>query len=235
MGRRKEIMKIAKRYIYPPRPKQGAIPHTELSSHRGKGWKAQLKYNGNRILISVNNGEVEFYNRHNALHKYTPSQEMIDEIKNLLATLGLDGAEWNYLDGELLHTKHKLFKDTVVIWDILVRDSEWLLNSTYEERYNWLAERIGDEPYMLQVNDKQFSIGIKISDHIFLPVFIEDSESLWDLVTEANEAAGWKEGEPLLEGVVLKRANAKLTPGFTENSGDPWQIRCRVSTGRHRY
>lgn len=232
-------MEIAQRYIYPPRPNEGAVPATELPIFRDRGWQGQLKFNGNRLVLFKNGAGTTFYNRHKDVHKrYTPPDWLIQEIEDACRSLGLDQDKWSLLDGELLHHKHPLFKDTIAIWDILVRDSQWLLGTTYQERYESLLAQLPPEPEMfyLEVGGERFLLGIKLTEHIFIPILTDDPQKLWDLTEEVNVAAGWKgEGEPVLEGVVLKNPQGKLEPGFKEKNNTSWCTRCRVKTGRHRY
>ena len=232
-------MKIAQRYIYPPRPQEGSVPQTELANFKSMGWQGQLKFNGSRLMLSKNGGEATFYNRHNDVHKrYNPPAWMQEEITEACMLLGLDQSEWNLLDGELIHHKHKLFSDTIALWDILVRDSEWLLDTTYEERYNSLLAQLPPDPEMfyLEIGDEKFLLGIKLTEHIFIPILTDNLQGLWDLTQEVNKAAGWDgEGEPALEGVVLKKPSGKLKPGLKEKNNADWCTRCRVQTGRHAY
>jgi len=232
-------MKIAQRYIYPPRPREGAIPHTELHNFQEMGWQGELKFNGNRLALHTNGKGAVFYNRHGEVHKtYTPPEWLLEEVDQVRQMLGLSKDEWNLFDGELLNNKHKLLKDMIALWDIIVRDSEWLLNTTVEERYNWILDQLPPDPelFYLEIGDKRFPLGIRLTDHIFLPILTEDLESLWDLTQQVNEAAGWTgEGEPVLEGIVLKLPSGKLEPGLKEKNNAAWQQRCRVRTGRHRY
>jgi len=231
-------MKLAERYIYPPRPQKGSIPQSELANFKDMGWKGQLKFNGNRLVLSKNSGDAVFYNRHKKVHKrYTPPTWLQDEIIEACRLLGLDENEWNLLDGELLHNKHRLFKDTIVLWDILVRDGEWLLDTTYQERFDSLLSKCdGCDPFHLEIGGEKFLLGVKLTEHIFIPILTDDLQGLWDLTQEINEAAGWKhEGEPIVEGVAAKMPIGKLKPGLRESNNTDWNTRCRICTKRHRY
>jgi ATP-dependent DNA ligase len=231
-------MKLAQRYLYPPRPNEGSIAFEDTGDLARYGYQAQLKYNDKRLLISINNGDITLFNRHNSVHKtYQAPADLRREILQVCAILGLDLGDWQYIDGGLLHGKHRFFSNTIVIWDILVRNGEWLRGTTYQERYQWLLGKIPNpQPYVVEIGGKKFDIGIKITDHIFIPHMTDDYEAVWKLVHEINEAAGWKnEGEPLLEGIVLKRPGGKLAPGFKPQNNADWQTRCRIETGRHRF
>ena len=232
-------MKFAARYIYPPRSAKGSTPRDQLAPLKKYGWKAQCKLNDKRLCLSIDDGKITFYNRHNAIHKtYTPPTWLQEEILQACQILGLTtDDEWQYLDGGLLHGKHKHFADTIAIWDILVRNSEWLLNTTYQERYDSLiAKLVEHEHYIITIGGKQFDLGIKITEHIFIPHLYDDYDEVWKIVDEANAAAGWKgEGEALLEGCVLKQPSGKLTPGFRPDNNSAWQTRSRIQTGRSNF
>ena len=229
-------MKITQRYIFPPRPQEGSVPASELANFETMGWQGQPKFNGNRLVLSKNGGDIVFYNRHEEKHRrYNPPAWLQKEVAEACELLGLDKDEWNLLDGELLHHKHRLFQDFVALWDILVRDSEWLLGTTYQERYDSLIS-CGVEPFVLEVGGKTFTLGVKLTEHIFIPLMTDDLQSVWDLTQAVNEAAGWKnEGEPVLEGAVLKLTSGKLAPGLRKKNNQHWCNRCRIQTGRHRW
>jgi hypothetical protein len=229
-------MQIAKRYIFPPRPQKAAVPYERVDMYKRAGWYAQLKYNDKRTVFSIEHGKAEIFNRHHTKHKtYNLSEELRDEIVQAAVVFGLDTDQWNYLDGGLLHGKHKLMKDTFVIWDILVRNGDWLLNTTYKSRYDTLASP--RDPFMVDINGTEFNFGIKITDHIFVPRLWENYQEAWDYVKKVNDAAGWKEGqgECLLEGLVVKNPAGRLKPAFKEENNAEWQSRCRIKTGRHKF
>jgi hypothetical protein len=82
-------MKIAQRYIYPPRPMKDAIPFSEIGVFHTYNWVAQLKVNDLRTEFSVAGDDVEFFNRHNGKHQ--PSrvpQYMATEVLEVCKKLG---------------------------------------------------------------------------------------------------------------------------------------------------
>lgn len=236
-------MKLAKRYIFPPRPFHDPIPYDKIGMYAKYGWQTMLKYNDKRTEFSVSNNSVEIFNRHKSTHKtFTLSKELHDELLTVFKDIfGLDTADWSYADGGILDGKSKHISGLIVIWDILVRNSDWLLGSTYQERYNWLLEKAvaaGNKPFIVTINGQEFDFGIKLSEHVFLPRFFNDLSTAWELTQLVNKAAGWSTeggGEPVLEGVILKNPSGILKPdnGKAENNND-WSARSRVRTGRHR-
>lgn len=224
------------KYIFPPRAVSGAITIDKVSAHEKFGWKAQPKFNDMHLCLSYESGEVNLLTRHNSKHKrYNTPDFLLEEIEEMMDKLGLDKSAWSYLDGGVLHHKHAYFQDHLVIWDILVRENQHLVGTTYRERYEWLLSKLGGEPFYIELNGEKFQVGIKITEHIFVPVFFETAQECWDMVQAVNEAAGWKnEGEPLLEGLMLKQPDGVLKPGRREHNNEDWMTRCRVRTGRHR-
>ena len=225
------------RYIYPPRPMKEAVPFDSVDMYKRAGWIAQLKYNDKRTVFSVEGNQAEISSRHRGPHKtYTLSDALRAEIVEAAEKFGLDLDKWNYLDGGLLHGKHRIMKDTLVIWDILVRDNDWLLDTTYKERYDSLV--VSSDPFMVDVNGTEFDFGIKITENIFVPRLWDNYQDAWEYVKTVNEAAGWAEGEGgecLLEGLFLKDPNGRLKPAVRENNNTDWQSRCRIRTGRSRF
>lgn len=225
------------RYIYPPRPMKEAVPFDSVDMYKRSGWIAQTKFNDLRTVFSIENSQAKIFNRHHGPHKtYTLSDALRAEIVEAAEKFGLDLDKWNYLDGGLLHGKHKIMKDTLVIWDILVRDNDWLLNTTYKERYDSLV--VTSDPFIVDVNGTKFDFGIKVTENIFVPHLWDSYQEAWDFVKIVNEAAGWVEGEGgecLLEGIVVKDPNGRLKPAVRENNNADWQSRCRIRTGRHLF
>jgi hypothetical protein len=232
-------MKIPRRYIYPPRPLHDAVPRNSINMYQKMDWWAQIKYNDKRTVISLFDGMFEMSNRHRDKHKtYNVPGFLHDEILEAAQILGLESDHWHYLDGGLLHGKHKIMRDTIVIWDILVRNDEWLVGSTYKDRYKSLISGLDNTPFIVDVNGQACDFGVKITDHIFIPKIWRDYDAIWKFVDETNEAACWKEndgGEPLLEGVMLKAPNGKLKISTKENNNTDWSVRSRVKTGRHLF
>lgn len=231
-------MIISKRYLYPPRPEKTPVPRCSLSAFQQNGYKAQLKFNDLRTLFSIDNGDVTLYDRHHGTPTYKLSDSQRAELVAFADRLGLDRAKWHYLDGGLLHKKSKTFSDTIVLWDILVADDNWLLGSQYSERYARLAAAAGTEPWICQIGDHKFDLGYKVSDQILIPKIYDTPEEAWQIVDALNSTAGWHskdDGEPPLEGAMMKRMDAVLGLTVNDKQACGWQARSRVTTGRHAY
>jgi hypothetical protein len=201
-------------------------------------WVAQLKVNDLRTEFSVAGDDVEFFNRHNGKHQ--PSripQYMAIEVLEICRKLGFGTSGWNYLDGGLMCCKNRQVSGIAAIWDILVLQGEWLLDTTYQYRYSLITQR-NLEPFIITVGGKDFDIGLKLSEHVFVPRLYEDYNIPWQLAKDVNTAAGWMgkdDGENILEGVVVKNMSGLLKPGLREKNNDSWAARSRLTTGRSRF
>ena len=129
-------------------------------------WIGQLKYNGTRILVKYlpsltgrsEDVPVELWNRHgNRLWNYMVPEDLLGQLRDLHSYLPISSLETSILDGELIDMKHKALKDTIAIWDILVKDSEHLVGSTYQERYDLIAPTAQD--YVFSAPHGEFVFG----------------------------------------------------------------------------
>jgi len=215
-------------YIWPPRPKM-TIPITEAQYFTQNGWKYQYKLNDSRCLIKIlPNGEIELWNRHaERFRTYTPPPELIHQLQQLPNILDLDSGKLHLIDGGLLHQKHHAIKNTIGIWDILVKNNTHLLGISYQERHETISQ--GTTPY---THD-----GIPIGLHLTQDIFHltnnpeETTEKAWSTLQQIN--APYK--QPLIEGIVLKDPQAPLEMGLKENNNGDWMCRSRVKTNRHRF
>jgi len=246
-------------YIFPPRPKN-AIPLREVCLFADMGWEAQLKFNGARCLIkytSANN--IELWNRHGSkLRSYSAPDWLIDQLWQVHKRLNLNPKSWSLLDGELIDFKHCAIKDTIAIWDILVRDGHHLLGTTYRERYD-LVKAATDGTMWFYTNPQKPTIhpplefGLKVTDHILVPINYKGNRSssadndgnpsgdawkmVWEQIVDVANApyTTTNDIKPIIEGLVLKMPTHKLKMGYSEDNNHDWMMRCRVETKRHRF
>jgi len=224
-------------YIYPPRPDQ-AIPRDQTEFLGEMGWLAQLKYNDSRCLVKfLPNGETELWNRHGERFRdYTCPDWLHEQLADLRKALDLSPNGYHLLDGGLLDKKHRAIKDTIVIWDILVKDSEHLLGTSYLSRYNSIAQK-AETPWYY----KDYKLGLTWTLSTSLPNILlpeiwphQTWPALWDMIHEINKPFENICG-PLIEGLVFKDPNGELGMGFTEKNNSSWVMRSRVATGRHAF
>lgn len=231
-------------YIYPPRA-ENCIPRDQATAFLELGWKPQLKYNDTRIIIKIKPEGNELWNRHGEkLRTYTTPEHLNQQITQLATKLNLDPQEYHLLDGGLLDQKHKAIKDTIVIWDILVQNSQHLLGTTYQERYNkLLLPELPNYEYK-HPSHQPIDFGYQMSESIILAKQYEtkDWDYLWEVVQTVNQpyTIGKPKDknysiQPVLEGVVIKDPNGKLEMGYKEKNNTDWMVKSRVHTGRHRF
>ena len=192
--------------------------------HKISGFIAQYKYDDWRTLIYfLPNGEIRFYSRKKArLPRYKPPVAMMASLKKLK----LAPNRLHVLDGGLLHYKTSRIKNTLVIWDVLVQDGNYLAGTTYRDRYA-LLQKICENPKeaaFLSYPDektgkiKRLSVGLKIAPHLWLaPQLKGDFKKIFDRTVPFEE----------LEGLVLKDPNARLERAFHRDENARWQIRAR--------
>lgn len=244
-------------YIFPPRADQ-CIPKDDTDFLASMDWLAQFKYNDSRCIIKyTEHGDVELWNRHaERFRSYTPPDYLIEELHELREILCLQPDQISMLDGGLLDQKHQAIKDTIVIWDILVKNDEQLLGTTYLHRYNtlhdiaqrrferghtcnWLYEHGTTPPIKFGTCFSNIS-----QPNIFIPGNWPSNEwnEAWKIVemvnapfTKGKPGDTTYEIKPVLEGLVFKNPNGQLAMGYSEKNNSDWMIRSRVQTGRHRF
>lgn len=207
-------------YVFPPRP-QSAIPLMDACLFADLGWEAQLKFNGARCLVKfTSSGGVELWNRHGERFRtYTAPDWLLDQLQQVHRRLGLNPHSWSLLDGELIDFKHCAIRDTVALWDILVRDGQHLLGTTYGDRYKWVRERLTGgavhETTWWYTNPQRpnahepLPFGAKVLDNVILPVNYKGNRSL-SADNDGNPSGdAWK----MIWEQIVNVANAPYTIG----------------------
>jgi hypothetical protein len=228
-------------YFYPPRS-QDAVPRADTEMFKDFGFVAQLKYNDSHALVKYCvDGTIELWNRHaERFRTYTAPDYLLAELHEIGQRLGHKPGTVTILDGGLLDQKHRSIKNTIVVWDILVLNDEYLIGTTLDERYNKLFAQATLMPW----THKGHQFGLKFTENVFLPQnWTPDKwDACWDLVHLVN--APYTIGEPgdpnyeikpLLEGLVYKQSSGVLELGLKEKNNSTWIMRSRVKTGRHDF
>jgi ATP-dependent DNA ligase len=206
------------RYVYPPRPKN-AINSDDLTFWDNNSLLAQPKLNGSNTTIYTNGEQVIIMNRHGA--RLTNFQIPLDEIKSLYR--GVRG-QWLVINGEYLNKSKQdergiTFNHKLIIFDILVYKSDYLVGQTFQQRVHLLDELYGK-------NDSEKSYLYSISDNVYrVKSFDTGFKSLFDQLTPID----------MIEGLVMKRKNAKLEIGNTENNNTKSQLKARKPTKLYKY
>ena len=205
------------RYLYPPRPKN-AISPDDLNFWDSNSLLAQPKLNGSNCLIFTNGVKVVVMNRHN--QRLTNFRLTDEEVKSLYRGNG----GWMILNGEYLN-KSKMdetgqpFNHKFVIFDILCFDGDYLVGKTFEERVQ-LLDTLYD-----QINcEKEYLFGI--SENVYrVKSYLSGFNDLFNKLTPID----------MIEGLVMKRRNARLEIGSSEMNNVKSQIKCRKATLNYKY
>jgi ATP-dependent DNA ligase len=205
------------RYLYPPRPKN-AISPDDLNFWDSNSLLAQPKLNGSNCLIFTNGVKVVVMNRHN--QRLTNFRLTDEEVKSLYRGNG----GWMILNGECLN-KSKMdetgqpFNHKFVIFDILCFDGDYLVGKTFEERVQ-LLDTLYD-----QINcEKEYLFGI--SENVYrVKSYLSGFNDLFNKLTPID----------MIEGLVMKRRNARLEIGSSEMNNVKSQIKCRKATKNYKY
>ena len=206
-------------YIFPPRPKN-AINTTELNFWDNGSLIAQPKMNGSNCLIFTNGSQLISMNRHG--DRMSNFQINQSESKRLYS--GNRGS-WMVLNGEYLNKSKQdetksVFNHKLVIFDILVNNSEYLIGQTFEQRIKLL-----DELYGTQNSEKIYLHSM--TENIYrVKSYNSGFSQLFDQLTTNND---------VVEGLVMKRKNSKLEVGNTKDNNTKSQLKCRVATKNYKY
>lgn len=205
------------RYIFPPRPKN-AVPQSELLSWDNGSMIAQPKLNGSNATIYTNGLEVFTMNRHG--DRLTRVEIKSEEILSLYKGTG----GWSAFNGEYMNKSKydenkKLFNHKFVIFDILINDGDYLISKTVEQRIRLLDEMFGQ-------NDSEKDYLYSVSDNIYRVKSYENNfNMIYDKFVQVD----------MLEGLVLKRKNARLETSGSELNNTKWQIKCRKPTLNYKF
>jgi hypothetical protein len=206
------------RYIFPPRPKN-AIPDSDLNFWDNHSLVAQPKLNGSNCVIFTNGEKLMIMNRHSQYMTNVDiqRQEVLDLFKG-------EPGKWMVLNGEYLNKSkqdenRQTFNHKLVIFDILVYNSDYLVGKTFQERINLLDELYGQ-------NDSEKSYLYSVSNNVYrVKSFESGFKSLYDQLTPID----------MIEGLVLKRKNARLEIGNTENNNIKSQLKARKATKNYKF
>lgn len=207
---------LSYKYLYPPRPKN-AIPDTELEFWDNGSLIAQPKLNGSNCTIFTNGVKTIVMNRHN--QRLTNFNLSDNEIKDIYR-----GSGWMILNGEYMNKSksdenNQVFNHKFVIFDILAFDGEYLVGKTFEERIKLL-----DELYGQVDSEKEYLY--KITQNVYrVKSYQTGFKQFYDKYTPID----------MIEGVVMKRKNARLELGTSENNNTKSQLKCRKATRNYKY
>lgn len=206
-------------YIYPPRPKN-PIKSEDLQYFENQNqFICQSKLNGSNCVIFMNGEKTLIMNRHS---QYLTNVNISRE--EILSLFRGEVGKWMIINGEYLNKSKQdenrlTFNHKFVIFDILVYNSEYLIGDTFQDRINLLDELYGQK-------DSEKSYLYSISDNVYrVKSFESGFKSMFDELTKID----------MVEGLVLKRKNAKLEAGSTENNNTKSQLKARKATKNYKF
>lgn len=200
-------------YIFPPRPKN-PIPDTDLKIWDNGMMIAQPKINGSNCTIYTNGKDIYVYNRHG--QRLTGFDISKEEVLKLYS-----GSGWMVLNGEYTNKSKKdingdVFSNKFCLFDILVKDSNYLIGTTFQQRVDMIDQLYGiPNDYIGQISENIYRI----------KSFNRDFKQIFDDLTKID----------MVEGLVLKRKSSKLEIGTSENNNSKSQIKARKPTKNYKF
>jgi ATP-dependent DNA ligase len=203
------------RYIYPPRPKN-PIPPTDLNFWDNGGLICQPKLNGSNSVIFKSPSGVKAMNRHN---QSLTGFRISDELKSILPQDGHFVINGEYMNKGKLDQFGNNFNHKLVIFDILVQNSEYLVGKSVSNRLEILNS-------IFNPKESKWGYLHQISENIFMVKSFENNfKSTFDYLTKID----------MVEGVVLKRKSAKLEIGIREENNSNWMLKSRKPHKNYKF
>ena len=205
------------RYNFPPRPRN-AISPDDLNSWDDGSLLGQPKLDGSNATIYTDGKKVIVMNRHG--QRLTNVRVHDSEILALYRGSG----SWMVLNAEYLNKSKtdetgQAFNHKFVIFDILCIDGDYLVGKTFEERVQLL-----DSLYDQRNCEKEYLFGI--SENVYrVKSYLSGFNELYNKLTPID----------MIEGLVMKRRNARLEVGSSEMNNVKSQIKCRKATKNYKY
>jgi ATP-dependent DNA ligase len=205
------------RYIYPPRPKNAVQP-AELNYYDNGTMMAQPKLDGSNCLVFTDGKTVRVMNRHS--QPMTRFEIPTDEILSLYRGSG----GWTVLNGEYMNKSKRdgsgsTFNHKLVLFDILVNDGDYLIGKTFAQRMEILDATFG-------TSDSEISYLHSVTENVYrVRTFFDNFRDTFNRLTEID----------MVEGLVLKRRNARLEIGNTELNNVNSQLKSRKPTKNYKY
>ena len=205
-------------YLYPPRPRNAISPDDLNFWDETNSMIGQCKLNGSNSTIYTDGKKIIVMNRHG--QRLTNVRVDESEILNLYRGTG----GWMILNCEYLN-KSKMdetgqpFNHKFVIFDILCYDGDYLVGKTFEERINLLDALYGQKDC-----EKDYLFGI--SENVYrVKSYLTGFNELYNKLTQID----------IIEGLVMKRRNARLEVGSSENNNTKSQIKCRKRCNSYKF
>lgn len=209
--------------IYPPRAEVQCSPDKIVNFDNAE-YLAQPKLNGSCSILQLDDrGLAKVWSRYNA---------PLSNVKDLGFEQLYSGRGEMLLAGEYMNKNQQgvngEFNHKFVIWDILKYNGVALIGSTTQERCDMLNGLYGSmsmwvneqgemvhEPFIYRVKDDVYRVAS----------FVNGFTALYRDMIKYQA----------YEGLVMKRKEAKLVPGFNEKNNAGWQVKCRKPTKNYYF
>lgn len=211
------------RFLYPPRAAKKIFAR-DLDRYDHGEYIAQPKYDGDCSTIAIGPDSIVIRNRHDEVKDHVDKSIDFASLRSLCPG-------WLVLAGEMLDKakadEHGVKIKGFVVWDILVYDGKYLINSTLSERIDLLDNLFRSfammvtESGMVSYNHLLFT---QFNGIYRAPSYLCQFKDLYNDVIKT----------PLYEGVVLKKINAKLEIGLNEKNNSGWQLKVRKPTKNYQ-
>jgi hypothetical protein len=188
--------------LVPPDPKDPLNPKPDYinSLDASKKYIAEQKWNGDNCLIYTAGpgSSLELWNRHKARLKYVPTPEMVATIKRWPPN--------SVINAELVHSKTKTVKNTLIVHSALVWEGKPLIGKTW-----------GDARKLIE--------GLNYSDNVRLSQIWQSG--FWALFLAAEM--------PVIEGIVLKNPLGRLVISTTPVSDVSFMLKIRKPCKKYSF
>ena len=204
-----------KQYIYPPRPEHKIKPES-LIKYDDNTYLGQPKLNGSNCTLYISSTDFTQRNRHKGT--ITNFKMNKQEILSLYIGNGEIVLVGEYMNKSKKDINGNIFNNKFVIFDILVFENNYLVGSTFEERYNLLKSiyNIKDyDSYLFQVTENVFLV----------KSFTDKFTKRYNDIVKVD----------MLEGWVLKRRDAKLERGTRQKNNVNSQLKVRKPTLNYQF
>lgn len=213
------------RYIFPPRPKNVIAPDF-LKKYDNGEYIAEPRLNGDCLVLFTNGIDFHVLNGHKKeFKKHKKIENQMCDLYRETVIPGKPINKWMVLVGEYMSKSKKNewvenFNDNFVIFDILVYDSIQLIGKTFSQRIDLLNRLYGtDDCLLIKDGIRRHKFLYTTSDNtpncFRIKTFRDCFPALWKDVTKID----------MYEGLVLKRAEAALENGVSENNNTNGQIK----------
>ena len=206
-------------YLFPPRPKRKIKP-SNLNKYETGEYLLQPKMDGSCAVIFTDGVRVIVKSRHK--RSFSRFKMNTREIKE--AHRGEPGS-WMVFVGEYMNKSRQdelgcVWNHKLVIFDILVYNSELLLGMSTIDRMRLLEEVYPERPFKPHLS--------KISRNVWRVKSIYESDGYLDKFNKIKSV-------DMFEGFVLKKMKAVLDPPFRNDNNSTSQLKVRKPTKNYRY